>query len=222
MDDFEIADGRLAARAPIDHVAAAIDQAFAIEAQKGFEHGAIERGLERESLARPIAGRAEANHLLLDDAAAFRFPLPDAPLEFFAAQILAADSFLGELRSTTNCVAIPAWSMPGSQSVRWPRMRCQRTSMSICVCSSMWPMWIEPVMLGGGSAIENRGPSAGIFGAEKFFVEPGLGPALFDFLRLVSLGNFPWHGFLVQFEFSCRGNNQYKREAEYASIRRGG
>ena len=60
-------------------------------------HGAIERWFEREALARPIAGRAEANHLLLDDAAAFRFPLPDAALEFLAAQILAADFFLGEL-----------------------------------------------------------------------------------------------------------------------------
>ena len=90
VDDFEIADGGLAARAPVDHVVAAIDQAFAIEAQKGFEHGAIERGIERESFARPIAGGAEADHLLLDDAAAFRFPLPDASFEFFAAEILAA------------------------------------------------------------------------------------------------------------------------------------
>ncbi len=96
VDDFEVADGGLAARAPIDHVAAAIDEAFAIEAQESFENGAVERGLEREFFARPIAGGTEADHLLLDHAAAFRFPLPDAALEFLAAEILALDSFLGE------------------------------------------------------------------------------------------------------------------------------
>ena len=65
-------------------------------------------------------------------------------------------------------------------------------------------MWIEPVILGGGRAIENGGPVAGVFGAEKFFVEPGLGPALFDLLRLVSLGNFPGHGFLALLNFPAR------------------
>ena len=37
VDDFEIADRGLAARAPIDHVASAIDQPFAIETQKRFD-----------------------------------------------------------------------------------------------------------------------------------------------------------------------------------------
>ena len=96
VDDFEVADGGLAARAPIDHVAAAVDEAFAIEAKKGFENSAIERGLEREFFARPIAGGAEADHLPLDYAAALRFPLPDAALEFFTAEILALDSFFRE------------------------------------------------------------------------------------------------------------------------------
>ena len=79
-------------------------------------------------------------------------------------------------------------------------------------------MWIEPVILGGGSAIENVGPVAGIFGAEKLFVEPGLGPALFDLLRLVGLGNFPGHEFLMVLNFVLRSNNQYKRRARGASI----
>ncbi len=130
VDDFEIADGGLAARAPVDHVAAAVNQAFAIEAQESFEHGAIERGLERESLARPIAGSAEADHLLLDYAAAFRFPLPDAALEFFAAEVLALDSFLrehafdDELRGDAGVVhagepegAFAAHAMPADEHV---------------------------------------------------------------------------------------------------------
>ena len=33
-------------------------------------------------------------------------------------------------RSTTICVAMPAWSVPGCQSTSWPRMRWNRTSVS--------------------------------------------------------------------------------------------
>src|SRR5215472_4028107 len=54
------------------------------------------------------------------------------------------------LRATTICVAMPAWSVPGSHSVLSPVMRCQRMVTSISVCSSMWPMCREPVTLGGG------------------------------------------------------------------------
>jgi len=32
--------------------------------------------------------------------------------------------------------------------------------MSISVCSSMWPMWSEPVMLGGGMTNEKDGRAA--------------------------------------------------------------
>src|SRR5208282_6567387 len=91
MDDFEIADRRLASRAPVDHVAPAVDQPLAIQPQKCLEHRAVELRLKREMLARPIAGSAQPDHLILDYAAAFRLPLPDAPLEFLAAQVLAAD-----------------------------------------------------------------------------------------------------------------------------------
>src|SRR5580704_5068689 len=85
VNDFQIADGGEAARAPVDHVTSAINQAVAIEAQESFEHGTIERGFKSEALARPIAGSTQANHLLLDHSTAFRFPLPDAALEFLAA-----------------------------------------------------------------------------------------------------------------------------------------
>ena len=204
VDDFEVADGRLAARAPIDHVAPAIDQAFAIEAQKRFEHGAIERGLERESLARPIAGRAEADHLLLDDAAAFRLPFPDAALEFLAAQILARDSFLGELalddelRGDSGVVhagkpqrAMAAHAVPADEHVD---LRVLEHVADVDRAGDIRRRQRD----------RKRGAVAGIFGAEKLFVEPGLGPALFDFLRLVSLGYFPGHGFLVLLEFPAR------------------
>ncbi len=38
--------------------------------------------------------------------------------------------------STTACVAIPAWSVPGIQSVLSPSRRCQRISRS-CITLSM-------------------------------------------------------------------------------------
>ncbi len=53
-------------------------------------------------------------------------------------------------RSTTICVAMPAWSVPGCHSVSKPRIRCQRTRMSWSVLFSAWPMCSEPVTLGGG------------------------------------------------------------------------
>src|SRR5208337_5385517 len=48
-------------------------------------------------LAGPIAGSTEADHLFPDHAAAFRLPLPNAPLELVAAQVLAANALLREL-----------------------------------------------------------------------------------------------------------------------------
>src|SRR5579863_1324069 len=58
---------------------------------------------------------------------------------------------------------MPAWSVPGIQSTRSPRIRCQRMRMSLSVCSNMWPMCRLPVTLGGGSRIVKAGllPGAG-------------------------------------------------------------
>ena len=64
---------------------------------------------------------------------------------------------LASWRSTIICVAMPAWSVPGSHSVAKPRMRCQRAMMSICVWLSMCPMCRRPVTLGGGSCMQKTG-----------------------------------------------------------------
>ena len=127
---FQIADGRLAARAPIDHVTPAIDQSLAIQPQKRFQHRAIKPRLQRKSLARPVARSAQANHLLLDDAAALRLPFPHAPLEFLAPQVLALNAFLRqhalhhELRRNPGVIhsrqpqsALAAHAMPAHQHV---------------------------------------------------------------------------------------------------------
>ena len=57
-------------------------------------------------------------------------------------------------RSTTTCVAIPAWSIPGCQRALNPSMRFQRTRMSWSVLFSAWPMWSEPVTFGGGMTMQ--------------------------------------------------------------------
>ena len=57
--------------------------------------------------------------------------------------------------STTFWVAIPAWSMPGSQSVSSPDIRCQRISTSMIVWSSACPTCSAPVTFGGGSTMLN-------------------------------------------------------------------
>ena len=57
-------------------------------------------------------------------------------------------------RSTTICVAMPAWSVPGCQSTSRPRMRSKRQSTSCSVLLSACPMCSEPVTLGGGMTMQ--------------------------------------------------------------------
>ena len=63
-------------------------------------------------------------------------------------------------RSTTSCVAMPAWSVPGCHSAARPCMRRQRVRMSIRVSWKAWPMCSEPVTFGGGSMTHQGRPSA--------------------------------------------------------------
>ena len=57
-------------------------------------------------------------------------------------------------RSTTICVAMPAWSVPGCHSTSLPRMRSKRHRMSCSVLLSAWPMCSEPVTFGGGMTMQ--------------------------------------------------------------------
>ena len=97
VDDFEIADGGLAARAPVDDVSAAIDEPLLVEADEGFADGDGEVLVHGEVFAAPVDGCAEALHLVEDGAAVVALPLPDALDEGFAAELLAGGAFLGEL-----------------------------------------------------------------------------------------------------------------------------
>src|SRR6266699_2741101 len=60
-------------------------------------------------------------------------------------------------RSTTFCVAMPAWSVPGSHKASRPRIRSNRMSTSCVTLLSPWPMCSTAVTLGGGMTITYGG-----------------------------------------------------------------
>ncbi len=97
VDDFEVADGGLAAGAPVDDVGAAVDESLLVEADEGFAHGDGQVVVHGEVFALPIDGCAEALHLVEDGAAVMAFPLPDALDEGHSAKGLARSAFLGKL-----------------------------------------------------------------------------------------------------------------------------
>ena len=81
-------------------------------------------------------------------------------------------SFLSAF-STTFCVAMPAWSVPGSHSVLKPRIRRQRTRTSWIVWLSAWPMCRMPVTFGGGITTEYGVPCPGSSWKYPFFSQMG-------------------------------------------------
>ena len=93
---FEIAQSGGAARAPIHHIVAAIDELLFPQAHEGLAHGAGKARVHREALASPIAGRADALHLLDDAPATLLFPLPDALFELRPTQLTPRDLLLGQ------------------------------------------------------------------------------------------------------------------------------
>ena len=54
---------------------------------------------------------------------------------------------------TLTCVAIPAWSQPGTHRVVLPVIRCLRTTASSIALVNACPMCRTPVTLGGGMMI---------------------------------------------------------------------
>mmetsp|Transcript_34107 Transcript_34107/g.77031 ORF Transcript_34107/g.77031 Transcript_34107/m.77031 type:complete len:265 (+) Transcript_34107:2325-3119(+) len=58
--------------------------------------------------------------------------------------------------STTDWVAIPAWSVPGRYRAGSPFMRCHRVKVSSMAAVRAWPRWSDPVTLGGGITMTNR------------------------------------------------------------------
>ena len=97
VNDLQVRDRCLAAGAPVDNVFSAIDQPFLKESDKDFSHGAGQPRIEREALARPVAGCPEPDHLPFDRVPALSFPLPNFLLEGIAAKGSAVQFLLGKL-----------------------------------------------------------------------------------------------------------------------------
>ena len=91
------------------------------------------------------------------------WPVISPPLSAFHSQTLATNSsrvksvrfcpWALSCRSTTICVAMPAWSVPTTHKASLPCKRAWRMRMSCRVLSSAWPMCRLPVTLGGGFTI---------------------------------------------------------------------
>ena len=116
--DLEVGDRGVQRRRPVDHVLAAIDQPLVVEPHEGVAHRAREAGVEREALARPVAAGAEQLELA---GGCCRGTAPSTPrcargTARGRARWRLVPSFASS-RSTIIWVAMPAWSVPGSQSV---------------------------------------------------------------------------------------------------------
>ena len=93
VHDFQIRQRRVAPRAPVHHVRAAVNQSLRIEPHERFAHRPRQPRVHREAVARPVARVADALHLLENRSAVLLLPLPHAPLELLAPQLLPRDVF---------------------------------------------------------------------------------------------------------------------------------
>ncbi len=97
VDDFEVADGGLAAGAPVDDVCAAIDEPLLVKTNEGFSDRNRQALVHGEVFSPPVDRCAEALHLVENCSAVVATPLPYAPDKGFAAHLLAAGALLGQL-----------------------------------------------------------------------------------------------------------------------------
>ena len=97
MDDLEIGERGLAARAPGDEPLAAVDEPLVIEALEDVAHRARRTGVHGEDEARPVARGAQDLHLLADAAAVLVHELPDPLQELLAAEVVPGQPLFGQL-----------------------------------------------------------------------------------------------------------------------------
>ncbi len=77
------------ADAPVDEAAAAIDQPVPVQPDKHLSDSLRQPLVHGEAFPLPVAGAAEAFQLVDDGGAVFFLPLPDAPDELLAAELVA-------------------------------------------------------------------------------------------------------------------------------------
>ncbi len=84
--DFQVRNGGVQFRVPVDQTLAAIDQAVLVQADKYFLNRFVETVVHGEAFGFPVNRVAQTAHLAGDGAAGVFFPLPDFPGEFFTTQ----------------------------------------------------------------------------------------------------------------------------------------
>ena len=115
---LEIGDRGEQLRVPVDQPLVLVDQALVVERDEHLEHRARQPLVHGEALARPVARGAEPLELAGDGAAGSPPSRPrPAPGTSSRPMSRRPGSWRSiNCRSTTICVAMPAWSVPGCHS----------------------------------------------------------------------------------------------------------
>mmetsp|Transcript_22499 Transcript_22499/g.27767 ORF Transcript_22499/g.27767 Transcript_22499/m.27767 type:complete len:248 (-) Transcript_22499:125-868(-) len=88
MLDLLIGEGRVQMAAPVDEAGVTIDKTLLIHAHEGLNDSGVAHFIEGEGEALPVDRDAHAAELVVDLAAIFVFPVPDALHELFAAEVM--------------------------------------------------------------------------------------------------------------------------------------
>ena len=93
---FQVGDGRVQGRVPVDQTLAAVNQTFLVQAHKHFAHCVGQAVVHGETFTGPVHAGAHAAQLASDGAAGFAFPLPDLVEKLLPAQFVAVGAFAGQ------------------------------------------------------------------------------------------------------------------------------
>src|SRR5690606_28366470 len=94
---FLVGQRSQAARAPVDDVLAAVDQALLVQAHERLAHRARELRLQRELRPRPVARTTDGTELLENCGAGTVDEVPHALDKRLPADLLAGSAFGGKL-----------------------------------------------------------------------------------------------------------------------------
>ena len=154
MDDLEVGERGLTARAPGDQPLATVDEALVVEALEDVAHRAQGPGSMVKTKRVQSAG-AQDHHLLADAAAVLVHELPDPLQELLAAEIVPGQPLFGQLLFDDPLAGDASVIRAGNPEVGSPSMRCQRIMMSSTATNRAWPMCSSPVTFGGGMTTTN-------------------------------------------------------------------
>ena len=203
VDHFEIADGGLAARAPVDDVGAAIDEPLLVEADEGLAHRHREALVHGEVFAVPVDRGAEALHLVENGSAVVAPPLPHALDEGLAAHLLPRGALAdhlplhqhlggdaGVIGAGNPQNPLAAHAAPAGQDVA---LRVLEHVAHVQVAGHVGRRQQNGK---GGLAVQalvlvcGRGRRLG----EELFAHPVFGPVIFNGGRVVGFGQVVGHG----------------------------